>query len=28
LVELFDAYGAQDELVMAARKRLSSILFS
>ena len=28
LVELFDAYGAQDELVVAARKRLSSILFS
>lgn len=28
LVELFDAYGAQDELVIAARKRLSSILFS
>jgi len=28
LVELFDAYGAGDELVIAARKRLSSILFS
>ena len=28
LVELFDAYGAQDELVIAARKRLSSLLFS
>ena len=28
LVELFDAYGANDELVVAARKRLSSILFS
>ena len=28
LVELFDAYGATDELVVAGRKRLSSILFS
>lgn len=28
LVELFDAYGAQDALVIAARKRLSSLLFS
>lgn len=28
LVELFDAYGATDELVVGARKRLSSILFS
>ncbi len=28
LVEFFDAYGAQDELVIAARKRLSSLLFS
>ena len=28
LLELFDAYGAGDELVVAARKRLSSILFS
>jgi putative thioredoxin len=28
LLELFDAYGAQDELVVAARKRLSSLLFS
>jgi putative thioredoxin len=28
LLELFDAYGAQDELVAAARKRLSSLLFS
>lgn len=28
LVELFDAYGANDELVVAARKRLSSLLFS
>jgi putative thioredoxin len=28
LLELFDAYGAQDDLVVAARKRLSSLLFS
>jgi putative thioredoxin len=28
LLEFFDAYGAQDELVIAARKRLSSLLFS
>lgn len=28
LVEFFDAYGASDEVVVAARKRLSSILFS
>ena len=28
LVELFDAYGATDALVVAARRRLSSILFS
>lgn len=28
LLELFDAYGATDELVVAARRRLSSILFS
>ena len=28
LVQLFDAYGATDELVVGARKRLSSILFS
>lgn len=28
LLEFFDAYGAQDELVVAARKRLSSLLFS
>lgn len=28
LVEFFDAYGASDELVIAARRRLSSILFS
>ena len=28
LVELFDAYGAADEIVVAARRRLSSILFS
>lgn len=28
LVEFFDAYGAMDELVVAARKRLSSLLFS
>ena len=28
LVEFFDAYGAQDELVIAARKRLSSLLFA
>ena len=28
LIEFFDAYGAQDELVIAARKRLSSLLFS
>lgn len=28
LVEFFNAYGAQDEMVIAARKRLSSILFS
>ena len=28
LLELFDAYGANDELVVAARRRLSSILFS
>lgn len=28
LVEFFDAYGAQDELVIAARKKLSSLLFS
>ena len=28
LLEFFDAYGAQDKLVVAARKRLSSLLFS
>ena len=28
LVEFFDAYGAMDELVVAARRRLSSLLFS
>ena len=28
LLEFFDAYGAGDELVEAARRRLSSILFS
>ncbi|MEC8132324.1 MAG: tetratricopeptide repeat protein [Pseudomonadota bacterium] len=28
MLEFFDAYGAGDELVEAARRRLSSILFS
>ena len=28
LLEFFDAYGAADELVVAARRRLSSVLFS
>ena len=28
LVELFDAYGATDDMVVAARRRLSSLLFS
>ena len=28
LVEFFDAYGAMDDLVVAARRRLSSLLFS
>ncbi|MGB0478824.1 MAG: tetratricopeptide repeat protein, partial [Parvibaculales bacterium] len=28
LLEFFDAYGAQDAQVIAARKRLSSLLFS
>ena len=28
LLELFDAYGAGDEVVVAARRKLSSVLFS